>query len=550
MKLNFVTILLAMLAGSLVTYIAISSLSAPEASLDPAPATVLPNSVATPGEREPLSLASIRSLAGTFNKRVALHQLIAAQNALQLRALILAIREEYTGNLQYTALNIALVRLVELDANVAMQTLYDLPQPIPAELIRSTFQAIAHSDRTLAIKQALSAPRHIQQIAGETLMEVIADLSDDERHQLVALLPDAAADARGQDWAARLNAALSTSNLATRQMEVYQTIISWANKDPQAAMAAASNLATNIRQIARMQVVAVWLQQDAPAAIAWVESLPPSRERQTLITAAVPFLARSDLQRALSYANELPVTEQMQAKASIAHIWYREDEAAFREWLEGTIGTASAGGTAGTNARGVPGLSILAMNLAQQDQALLDIIIEIVPEEQAKGIRAMARAVRTQTDPESVANEISAMENGPEKKAAGRNLIHSWSNQNTDGPIAWIAQQDSSEHPELYKALVNNWSQWDEQAAEDFARGIDDPIARDTALVTVYGRTANIDGVRDIFNDPPSESVRHEAGRQLFMLHTQTNSGEAAKYQEFVRGRSTNAEVRTVRSSP
>ena len=269
-----------------------------------------------------------------------------------------------------------------------------------------------------------------------------------------------------------------------RHLEMKLLMRSWANFDPEGALAYASNSldAKSERRFGISEALAGWAIRDSEAAIAWAEQKHRDNENgnNPLLVGIVKGLAETNLENANALMKSLPSgSARWQASTFLAQeyskgniddaiAWaedYPSDDSRMRETIVGQIGA----------------------NLAKRDlQATASWAITMHNEPAAERVMENVITNWVNHSPEEAAQWVNNLQNSFHKTFAMRALANRWSIKDPVATAEWINQLPNAENSDVaIDELVKRIRLKDPEGAAAWANSIQDTNLREKALKRV-----------------------------------------------------------------
>ena len=286
------------------------------------------------------TLADILSLPSDFQQTLALYaRLVDAKRETLERLLDEAeyLRPRREGR---AAKSVIYSRYAELDPNAALERII-AAGPLDLHLVEVVFRAWAKYDLTAALRRAETLPPAYRRGAGAAILSVSEGALPGQRDEIAATFglrgqlermqaDEAMHDSPTIAWQQALAAPPSQDRFAI----LHRIALGWARRDPQRALAAVAELSqTNVRQTIRHQLMAFWAMQDRQAARAWVDALPPSKDRIEMASGFATGLATEAPQEALDFALTLAAHERGGVASAVFAAWAQQDPRAAADAL-------------------------------------------------------------------------------------------------------------------------------------------------------------------------------------------------------------------------
>jgi hypothetical protein len=201
----------------------------------------------------------------------------------------------------------------------------------------------------------------------------------------------------------------------------------WAEIDPKAAIAVAEATSGGENRKEGMLAVAKgWAESDLNSAVSWVRNLPVSQIRNTMLQSIVTTLAESDPQKAAAMSLELPGRFQIFAAQQVAEKWAQADPDSALAWVR----SLPAGGA------------------------------------QTRALTAASKAF-AEANPQSAADLVDLLPRSNRAQFLD-NIAHSWAENDLSTAIAWAQRLEGKDQEIALRGVCERWSQTDPKAAATF----------------------------------------------------------------------------------
>ncbi|MDB6019744.1 MAG: hypothetical protein JWR19_4233 [Pedosphaera sp.] len=249
----------------------------------------------------------------------------------------------------------------------------------------------------------------------------------------------------------------------------------WANLDGQGALQSVSEMDEGEAKVQAMSAVAGVLVNSEPHLLAQQASaLSGSRSSRELIQNLANSWAQSDIQSALTWANQLP--DGIGKKDALAIIRFQLAKQN-PEQTSAEISQLPAG-----DAR-----NSLISNLAAQwglsnPQSAIDWA-NTLPENEKKLAMSNLVGAWAQNDPSAAGTYAAQMPSGEAQSQATMSVVSSWANKNPDQTAAWVLQFPEGDLREQgIREVVGIWTLSDSKSVQNWAEGLPESSTRDIAL--------------------------------------------------------------------
>jgi hypothetical protein len=279
-----------------------------------------------------------------------------------------------------------------------------------------------------------------------------------------------------------------------------------AARDPERALNYAQGLGGQIGQLAEQAAVQMWAQQDAPAAIAYLETMPLGMLRQNLLQAAAHAYGRSDPEAALAWARSLGPADRQ-------------------------------------------AYSIVLSGIAQVDpMRALDLVFDQSQQPGSGAVQLQALmgvlGVARSSDPDqlgAIADRVMALPNGPERQNALQMLGQRWASTAPDDAMNWLISRQEALGANVLSSMAQELARRNPRTAAAYADRVL-PVFRDDWITAVAGGYAQSDTAaaqawlqqyrgQPVFEPAVAAMVRNSAGMDpagaAALLQTLNPSSEA-----------------------
>ena len=286
-----------------------------------------------------------------------------------------------------------------------------------------------------------------------------------------------------------------------RHLEMKLLMRSWANFDPEGALAYASNSldAKSERRFGISEALAGWAVKDEQAAISWAQANHTGSDKSDnpLLVGVVKGLMETDLSAANRLFLGLPKgTARWQASSLLAEKFAEKGIKQGIDWAE---------------------------SYPKDDPRMRETILG----------QMGARLARQ--DLESTANWAKSMSDEPGAYRVMENLIHQWANQDPGTAASWINQlDDPNKRKHAMNELSGRWAVVDPAATADWLNSQPPSAQIDPAIATFVSRIQGMDpagavGWASSISDP---ALRNQSVKQALNNWKQTDPEKANQWIE------------------
>ena len=286
------------------------------------------------------TLANILLLPSDFQQTLTLYALLADADRATLERLLDEaehLRPRHEGR---AAKSIIYSRYAELDPHAAVERII-AGGMAERDLLPQVFRAWAKHDLMAALRRAKTLPPLYRRAAGAALLAVSENALPGLQSEIAAtfglhgqLEQMQADEAMRTSPALAWQQALAAPPSPHRESVLHRIAYSWAERDPEQALAAIGELAQpDMRHSMQRQLMTFWAMSDRHAARAWVEAQPPSKERTAMSSGFAAGLAQDAPVDALDFALTLAAYERRDAAYAVFGVWARQDPRAAAETL-------------------------------------------------------------------------------------------------------------------------------------------------------------------------------------------------------------------------
>jgi multidrug resistance efflux pump len=317
-----------------------------------------------------------------------------------------------------------------------------------------------------------------------------------------------------KSWAAKdLDAAASASGQLSEDANIERVSEIILNQRIANTPAAAANLITNLppgdfRQKAITDLGQRWGSNDAPAALAWAQTLTSEAESSNAVGQIIGSWARNDFAAATNGIASLPDGNQkVSALLALAEPWAQLDPQGLA-----------------TNALALPAgavqtgwLTAACRVLAVRDFAATAELLRPVSDDAVRqGLLEQAARNCDLPHLDEAATYVSAMSAGDDQKAAIRGLLAGWAPDNPEAALNWLcAFSQTNSQGEPIQSVLRTWSQAEPAAAANWLGNLPASIASDKMTgAFLEGAVAKYPE----FAAQWTQAATGEAGRQKFQI--------------------------------
>ena len=495
-----------------------------------APAQTLPEPPSSQPSAAPAppSLVDIAALADDFERNHALYELVAGTGRAQIEDLLEQTLDLPPSLHRHDIARVLYVRFASIDPGAALGHLLASHRQ-PRSSLTAIFRVWAHTDLDEAVRRAASLDEPDKHAVAPTFfdMDMPAWQRQDIAEQLEATTALAQVLAREelasgtpeQTWAN----ALASPPGPQRQRQLSIAIHAWAEKDPEAALRAASEISGDSSLYLSASVLAQWAEADRPAALTWLSLQDPGRRTKILTMTMARRMAENSIAEALDALEDVPGWARQDVQQAILSRWMTVDPAAATAWLgslpladQQALSSSVAYGYARRDPRGAFNWA-MAADPKIRDRLLSSVFISM--------------------DDATVAEQLFRSIDDPELRV---DLAYALFLGHGDGdPLAalrWAATFQGGVQDKLRSYIFTNWAKADPDAAvREVLRQRDSRIRDGVATDVISGllETFNLAAAERLFQAIDSVEARGEAARELYFYldRTDADPDKAAYYE-------------------
>lgn len=476
----------------------------------------------------PPTLAEIAQLADDFERNRALYELVAGSGRAQVEDLL-----ELTFDLppslhRHDIVRVLYVRFAAIDPVAALEHLLG-SYPQPRSSLTAIFRVWAHADLDEAVRHAATLEQPEKGVVARAFfdMDMPAWQRQDIAEQLEATTTLAQVRAREelasgtpeQAWAN----ALASPPGPQQQRQLSIAIEAWAEKDPEAALRAASELSGDRSLYLSARVLGEWVKTDRRAALNWLSRQDPSRRTKVLTMTMARGLAEAGIAEALDALEDVPGWARQDMQQAILRRWMTIDPAAAIAWL-GSLPLADQQELS----------SSMAYEYANRDpRGAFDWAMAVDPK-----IRdGLLGSVLISIDDAAIAEQLFRSIDDAELRA---DLTYALFHGRADGDpveaLRWAATFQGDVQDKLRSYIFTKWAKADPAAAVREVLRQRDPVVRDrvaTQVISGLLDTFNVAAAERLFQAIDSVEARGQAAQQFYYYFERTDADpdKAAYYQ-------------------
>ncbi|HYE32076.1 MAG TPA: hypothetical protein VEH27_11650 [Methylomirabilota bacterium] len=382
-----------------------------------------------------------------------------------------------------------------------------------------------------------------------------------------------------------------------------QALGAWAERDPQAALAFSSAMANaQERRSAVGVVLAGWAQNDAAGVAEWLRALPESADKGRWHASALPSIAESDPDLALSLLDNVQASErggirsqivtalaerdparaaelslksedfgrrQGGALSGVLQRWSQQDPEAALAWIEGQpeslrrmpffISALEQLGfnqpqmamkflqTQGSGERVVQARANVMQSWAQSDfegySQWMDSLTD--PKEKQRAELAQAQAL-AHVDPRGAAEKLTAMKPDPQRIWMFQNVFHALGQEDPKAALALAMEtKDPAARRQALSGALSGWAQIDPKGAAEQVATMPAGSAKNEAFSHIAQQWAQSDPQAAIqwVTALPANSIPKEMVRNLVFAMSDHSPAQAAELLTKLPGMGSRADV-------
>ncbi len=342
-------------------------------------------------------------------------------------------------------------RWAEIDPQAALAEVRKDGDPTTANtLTAAAYGAMATRDRDDALKQIQQLPEGDQRnLAMAAIVNRVAETDPAKAFEIAQGMKGGPVDYESlftqwakKDIAQATQAVLHLPDSLRRAGFIY-TANTLTEKDPKAAMAWVNQLPKSPeRDEAWGTVIRQWTLMDPQGVLAWVQNVPDVQEKNAAWGTAVSKWGESDPQAALDYVRTLPEGDLKNAmlKRTIGQLAETDTESALTAALNLPPSVAnSTSGAVMDGPRSSFQQGIVSRWIQNEPQAVLDYVKNSVSDDRQKaGLLQAIIPQLTETDRKATAELLANLPASPEKDRAMTSIVYIWAQTNLKAAMAYV----------------------------------------------------------------------------------------------------------------
>ncbi len=323
---------------------------------------------------------------------------------------------------------------------------------------------------------------------------------------------------------------LSSESVESQGYGHYQTLFQkWAKDDPEAAIAKLNSIkGTSNRQQALQGITSALVTSDPQRALALLDGMPPGQNRGNVLASITSAWMRQDSDAAIVWINNLPAADKTKALQNGCWQLIQEDPAKAAKFLSSLP----------ANSQTSYQFSNLASQWAQQDLDAAQKWVESLPAGRTRE-QAMNGIIGNlaQTDPVKAAAILGdSVVTNQNSNQVGM-IVGAWIKTDQKAALAWLESLDlrGNVQRNVHSQFIYNWVSEDAPAASRYALTIQDDKSRQQAIGSLVGAWANNDpaAARDwIMNSLEGDSKNRSLSTLIQNLSHQDHATALQYYQE------------------
>ena len=511
------------------------ALTPSEPSLEREPdATIPTQTLPEPPSRQPTpapappSLLEVAALADDFERNHALYVFVAGTGRAQIEEFLEQTLDLPPSLHRNDIVRVLYVRFASIDPGPALEHLLASHRQ-PRSSLTAIFRVWAHADLDEAVRRAETLDQPDRGVVARTFFDM--DMPTWQRQDIAERLgattalaqvlarEELASGTPEQAWAN----ALASPPGRQRQRQLSLAIQAWAEKDPEAALRAASEIGGDGNLYLSASVLTEWVKADRPAALNWLSRQDPGRRTRVLTMAMSRGLAEVGIAEALEALEEVPGWARQDAQQAILSRWMNVDPAAAVAWI-GSLPLADQ-----------QALSFSAAHQysSRDPRGAFNWAMSADPRIRERLLSSVFISIGDATIAEQLLRSIE----DPELRT---DLAHALFLAHGDGePVAalrWAATFPGDVQAELRSHIFTTWAKTDPDAAVREVLRQRDPRVRDGVAADVISgllETFNLVAAERLFQAINSDEARGEAARDLYLHFSRTvaDPDKATYYQ-------------------
>jgi hypothetical protein len=419
----------------------------------------------------PKSLAALMALTGNNRNpkdAIAFLEAVEKLGAEEIAAMMIDIEKlDPNDGSRYQLCSALINRWAVVDPDGAWEAAMQFgDKNLKRQMISSVIGAISRSDLDKA-RQLLSGIKD-KQTKGYALYAFLNQAASEDPEEAFRVLASESANSQGYS-------------------HYHNLFQKWAKDDPDAAIAKLNLIkGTSNRQQALQGIAMALVTSDPKRALDMLEGMPPGQTRGSMLATITSTWMSHDSDAAIAWINTLPAEDKSKAVQNGCYQLMQEDPAKAAKFLASLP----------TNNQTRGQYSELASQWAQQDLEAARKWVESMPAGRTKE-QAMSGIIGTlaQTDPVKAATVFGdSVVNNQNYSQVGM-IVGEWIKSDQTAAIAWLDSLDlrGDTQRNVHSQFLSSWVSEDPTAASQYALGIQDEKSRQQAIGSLVGSWGSSD---------------------------------------------------------
>ncbi|MYA15807.1 MAG: hypothetical protein F4Z28_03070 [Gammaproteobacteria bacterium] len=498
-------------------------------------------------------MAEIGRIAIDSRRNDSLYELVAHVGVARVKELLDEVDALDRAPHRPDLARIIYIRFAAVDPEAAVDDV--IARAYRTSWLTAVFRAWAHADLDAAVARAQTLDGQAKLLATRAILEL--ELPAWQREKIadrlggVAILASMRADEdlRGEtDFSVAWGKAVLIADDTVRRQRLEEIVAAWAEQDPIAAMAAATELAAqppsgdplspSLGLLLQNRVMEIWATADTEGAVAWISEQESTRTVQSTTNTLIIAVAQGSLADAISTLDVLPedlvaiaqrgfvasMSQRDVNDADFDHLmdWYTSLEPANKTFLAPFLSQAV---------------------VARDAERAFDWAVSLEGGAQRNAVLNVTWRISL-NEPEMAKRLVKTIDDEALQQIAAENLVNTEAAEDPRGALDWASSFTSKTvRRELVNAVFRRWSSVDpDEAVREVLRmrdaDIRDDVASRIASSLMSGERAQafgesrVDLAEQLFEAIRSPDVRRDLAKALqrYYVATEPDPAKARRY--------------------
>ena len=449
------------------------------------PLKIAPNQNTSTNQSNAHNTSSARASVSGFNFEPGIQSQFSIRHALyeqahgldlsQLNQLINRAQGELTQNDYVLATQLLYSRMAEIDAQAAIESIERSDYAGKVRWYDAVFLSFGFQDIEAVLAAAQRLPEEHRKRA---LAAALLGISNEpyarqlEFARSVGVYPQLQMEGHDPRDVWRDVRAINEPKFHDRQAQATLKLLAQTN--PELALELAGDLEPGLQKEISKTIVATWSDDDATAALTWVQDHLGDSQVPVYLTSMLKPLAQQNGELLKATIAQLPDDLRPQLTSLAVRDMIRHDSAGAAAWLADLTAQDEL----------LLNYKSLGRQLGREGLVTVDRWQEKLPREMVLGALPAALRKEAQENPTKAAAYVGNIDDLELQLAAADAVVGEFAKTDPQAAAEWLTQLElpADQSPDAFRSLSTAWAKQDLSSAHTYALQIDEPSSRDQFL--------------------------------------------------------------------